>query len=84
MGRYPDYVCEECVERKTTLSGERIEFYNESISGGLVAYRFNIETGKFDIEDTQLSEDPVVLIDGVRCYAAEAHFGGVVIRKEKI
>ena len=84
MRRYPDYVCEVCVERKTTLDGQRVEFYNKSISGGLIAFRFNTETGKFDIEDTQLAQDPVVLIGGVRCYAAEAHFGGIVIRKEKI
>ena len=84
LSRYPDYVCDACESRITDLQGRKVAFYNASISGGLIARRFNPETNKFDIEDKELEKNPVVLIDGIRCYADEAHFGGIVVRKEKI
>lgn len=80
MQRYPDYVCEICVAEVTDLNGELLQFYNESISGGLVAHRKNPVTGKFDVVDPELSANPIVLVKGVKCCAAEAKFGGVVIR----
>ncbi len=81
MSRYPDYVCDSCTERVTDIHGRKVSFTNESIWGGLLAWRQDPDTGKFSIEDKELSESPIVFIDGVRCSAAEAHFGGVVVRK---
>jgi hypothetical protein len=81
MSRYPDYVCDLCEERVVDSLGRKVTFFNQSISGGLVAMRQNLETGKFDIEDPELAENPIVFIDGIQCFAADAHFGGVVIRK---
>lgn len=80
MQRYPDYVCEKCADEVTDIDGRIVQFYNESISGGLVAHRRNPETGKFDIVDAELSANPVVLIRNVKCIAAEAKFGGIVFR----
>ena len=83
MQRYPDYVCESCAVEVTDLNGELVEFYNESISGGLVAHRKNPASGRFDFVDPELSKNPIVIIRNVKCFAAEAKFGGIVFRPYK-
>jgi hypothetical protein len=70
--RYPDHVCEDCVERACDETGRGIRFFNPSLTGGFGAqYR---DTG-------EPRESHLCSIDGVRCRADEARFGGVVVRQ---
>ena len=69
--RYPDYVCDECALRATDEENRPLRFYNESLSGGFAA-RY-ADTG-----EERCSH--VCFIDGVRCWADEAHLGGIVIQ----
>ncbi|MBP6002385.1 MAG: hypothetical protein KA746_03015 [Pyrinomonadaceae bacterium] len=69
--RYPNYVCDECFVRATDEEGRSLSFSNVSLSGGFAAlYR-----------DTHEERDShICYIDEVRCWADEAHFGGIVIQ----
>ena len=72
--RYPNLLCEECSDRTTDEAGNRVAFYNESISGG--CYGEYPETG-------QPYEDRVCYVDGNKCAADEHRFGGIVIQVVK-
>jgi hypothetical protein len=80
--RYPDYVCDVCTEKAVDSEGRRVLFANEGISGGLIAFRAVDRPHELN-EDRELTDNPICFIDGIRCIASEAHFGGVVIRKAK-
>jgi hypothetical protein len=68
--RYPDNVCADCVARAVDETGRRLEF-NTALNGGIRA--------KYaDSGEQRESHD--CFIDGVRCRADEAYFGGVVVR----
>ena len=69
--RYPNYVCRGCCRRTEDSDGRSVDFFNADLSGGFVArYR---DTGEpYDSHECY--------IDGQRCRADEAHFGGIVIR----
>jgi len=69
--RYPDYLCDLCANRVTDEQGHRVEFFNEGLSGG--CYGVVIATG-----EKYLAHD--CYVDGLRCWADEARFGGIVIR----
>jgi hypothetical protein len=72
--RYPDHVCADCVARATDETGRVLRFWNESMSGGFVA----------KYADTGAKRDShVCFVDGVRCRADEAYFGGIVVVKER-
>ncbi len=68
--RYPRHVCRECVEKACSKDGRALTFFNLGIGGGFGAEY--TETGK-----PYLSHD--CYIDGVKCFADEARFGGIVI-----
>jgi hypothetical protein len=68
--RYPDALCAECVKLAVDDRGRALRFYNQSLSGGFEAHR----------EDGTRSTEHVCFVRGVRCWADEAHFGGIVIR----
>lgn len=69
--RYPRAVCAACVRKACDEHGRPLEFFNEGMSGGFVAvYR---DTG-------ELSAGHICFIEGRRCYADEAHLGGVVVQ----
>lgn len=70
--RYPKYICEDCKKRAVNSEGLPVKFFNIDFGGGFVAV-----TIKNDIE--QKSQDHVCFVDGVKCYADEAKFGGVVV-----
>lgn len=70
--RYPKYVCRKCVERVTALDGEKIELF-QSGSLGLFAARY-VASGEEYL-------DHECLIDGVKCVAGVARFGGIVVEK---
>src|SRR5688500_15724090 len=69
--RYPSYVCRDCYQKAVDSSGRALRFYNESFSGGFIA-------NYADTDEDYGSH--VCFIDGVECWADEAHFGGIVIR----
>jgi hypothetical protein len=78
--RYPNYICDACASEMVDENGRAVMFANSDIGGGLIGYRQDKTTRNNWIEDMKLSEDPYFYIREIRCYAAEAHFGGVVSR----
>ncbi|MGZ4467240.1 MAG: hypothetical protein ACXVEU_13805 [Nocardioidaceae bacterium] len=75
VARYPDYLCASCAARALSEDGRPLAFYNVSISGGFVA--------KYADTD-ELADEPTIThiayVDGLRCWADEARFGGIVLR----
>ncbi len=69
--RYPHHLCRKCAALATDKSGRPLEFYNVGISGGFEA-RY-VDSGK-----TRKSH--VCYVNGVKCWADEARFGGIVIQ----
>ena len=69
--RYPRHVCHDCAIKASSQDGRALEFYNESFSGGFIA-KYADNRGEY------LSHD--CYIDGIKCYADEARFGGIVIQ----
>jgi len=67
--RYPDAVCSECYELTVTENGDKIMFGNESIFGGFMSI-VNDKEGTIH----------ECYINGKKCYADEARFGGIVIQ----
>lgn len=68
--RYPRYVCAACVERAVSLNGRPVEFF-ESAGLGDYAARYARTGEDYGEHDC--------LIDGVRCRADVARFGGIVV-----
>jgi hypothetical protein len=68
--RYPKYLCSQCSSRATDAFGRSLEFGNVGLSGGYVAAY--ADTG----EEYPSHE---CFVDGIRCRADEARFGGIVI-----
>lgn len=75
LNRYPDYLCRDCVGRASTEDGRRLDLVNTSAGGGFAA-RY--------ADDGELCEEVtlthVVHVDGIRCWADEARFGGIVVQ----
>ena len=73
--RYPDHVCADCVARATDEAGRPLAFFNATLLGGFgAAYA---DTGeRLPTPD----EEQACHIDGVRCIAREARFGGIVVQ----
>ena len=71
--RYPNYVCHKCLKEHGTYTedGKKITFYNPYIDGGFESL---IEG------DSKPSYCHICFINGVKCYASEARFGGIVIQ----
>lgn len=69
--RYPHAVCFTCVGLATSLDGRPLGFSNLGVSGGFMAYHRDDDT-------TYRSHE--CLIRGVRCWADEAKFGGIVVQ----
>ena len=69
--RYPNYVCWNCQTNypPVTANGDRIEFGNIDASGGFKSI-VNGVTGS----------ESECYINGVKCSAGEARFGGIVIQ----
>ena len=68
--RYPRCVCSECAGKAASQDGRALKFYNLSLSGGFGASY--ADTGEpYDSHDC--------FIDGIKCRADEARFGGIVI-----
>lgn len=71
--RYPRYLCGECAAKSTDESGRPLKFHNQSLSGGFQASY--ADTG-------EPRESHVCFVQGIRCRADEARFGGIVIQTE--
>jgi len=68
--RYPKCICVECGHRATDKAGWQVEFSNESVSGGYVAW----------YRDTREPyESHICYVYGKPCWADEAHMGGIVV-----
>ena len=75
--RYPDAVCADCVGRAVDDRGRPLVFSNlfPASTGGFQALYADTRE-RLDTPD----DECVCFIDGVRCVAREAYFGGVVVR----
>ena len=69
--RYPHYICRECAARATDAQQRLLQFGNTSLSGGFCA--------KYADTDEDYHSH-VCFIDGIKCWADEARFGGIVIQ----
>lgn len=69
--RYQNYICFECCSKAVDDNGRKLGFGNESFSGGFVAWYADTDESR---------ESHICYIDGIECWADEAHMGGVVIR----
>jgi hypothetical protein len=72
--RYPDRLCDDCADRTVDIDGRALNFVNVSLSGGFAAY-FADDKTPADV----ITRDHTVFVDGVRCWADEAYFGGIVL-----
>ncbi len=70
--RYPRYVCPDCADLAADAVGRRLDFYNLGASGGYGAEYLDTHTEYMSHE---------CYIKGIRCWADEARFGGIVIQK---
>ncbi|MBE9506929.1 MAG: hypothetical protein IMY86_02680 [Chloroflexi bacterium] len=73
--RYPTAVCPACVKRAVDEHNRPLRFYNRSLSGGFQA--ICACTGDADTGEERVGHE--CWIDGVRCWADEAHLGGIVV-----
>ena len=73
LPRYPRRVCSTCTAKASDESGRALEFFNTSIGSGFTAYYA-------DSNQTETHPGHICFIDGIRCYADEARFGGIVIK----
>lgn len=72
--RYPQQVCERCAAKASDAYGRRLCFSNRFFTGGIHAfYRDNGAEYRHQI----------CYIDGVKCFANEHRFGGIVIETVK-
>jgi hypothetical protein len=69
--RYPLAVCHKCSNKTATINGDSMSYYNTSPFGG-----FEGINEKTKIKTT----DSLCYIDGHKCYAQEARFGGIVVQ----
>lgn len=69
--RYRRYVCADCDGRSTDETGRLLRFSNEGFSGGFIA--------KYADTD-EVRDSHICFIDGVKCWADEARFGGIIIQ----
>lgn len=68
--RYPRYVCQPCAQKVKSQDGRVLLFANSDPAGGFAA--------TYADGSPYLSHE--CFIDGVRCHADEARFGGIVIQ----
>ena len=72
--RYPNYLCLNCFKRAVSIDGRPLSFSNVSVSGGYIA-KYADTNEPYDSHDCY--------VDGIKCYADEAHMGGNVITLAK-
>ena len=65
--RYPRYLCNTCARQATGPDGRQVEFFDEPVFRG----RF--------VDADEDYHSTIVSVQGVRCRATPAHFGGIVV-----
>jgi hypothetical protein len=70
--RYPKYVCFDCEAKATDENKRPLNFNNTTMLGGGFAAEY-ADTG-------ERREGHICYIDGIKCRADEARFGGIVIQ----
>ncbi len=75
--RYPNYVCPECIAKATDINGNPVLFTNRKPKNRL-QMPFGVQ-GKY-IDKRKSYNSQICYISGIKCYADEAYFGGIVIR----
>ncbi|MHC5778891.1 hypothetical protein [Nostoc sp.] len=70
FSRYPRAVCNTCYSKASDAQGRKLSFFNTSMSGGFEG---------IVSETKEKYESQICYIEGVRCWAEEARFGGIVI-----
>ncbi|MBU0512726.1 MAG: hypothetical protein KKD28_12705 [Chloroflexi bacterium] len=75
VGRYPNYICQECTERVVSVNDRPLKFYNQDIWGGFLAFYADTDEPYYPSQ----THAPC-FIDGVACVATEARMGGIVIQ----
>jgi hypothetical protein len=69
--RYPRYVCSACAAKVEDEAGRRLEITNANSGDGIrIVYA---ATG-------EVRSSRECFVQSIRCWAQEAHFGGVVIQ----
>ena len=69
---YPNYICNSCTKKAKDIDGRQLIFFNLGTGGG---YGAKYVTSNEDY----LSHE--CYINGIKCWADEAKFGGIVIQK---
>ncbi len=69
--RYPRYLCSACAAKAISRDGRPLKFSNEDASGGFIAV--------YADTDEPYDHGHECFVNGVKCYADEARFGGIVI-----
>ena len=72
VSRYPNYVCEDCVDKAVDSEGRPVIFGNTSLLGHGCQGEYR-DTG----EDY---DSNLCFIEGIKCKAEEAYFGGIVVQ----
>lgn len=75
MARYPKYICGDCYGKAADKSGRALSLYNGDHGYGFKAHFTDDNTVAEEVTKSQ-----VVYVDGNRCWADEARFGGVVVQ----
>jgi hypothetical protein len=73
--RYPSYICGHCASKAVDANGRALSFYNADMTGGFEA-RFT-DDGSLAEEVTRTHR---VFVEGKKCVADEARFGGIVLQ----
>jgi hypothetical protein len=68
--RYPNQVCEGCADWACDREGRRLRFSNANLTGGFIA---------FYADTNEKYYGHICYIDGIKCYADEHRFGGIVV-----
>lgn len=71
--RYTNYVCSNCVANATDIHGNKVEYSNVDILGGV---KCTHKCNQNKICECKYE----CYIDGIKCIASEARFGGIVIQ----
>ncbi len=70
--RYPKYFCSTCVAKATDENNRQLKFYNETMMGSGFAAQY--------ADTDEKGESHICYINGIKCRADEARFGGIVIQ----
>lgn len=77
--RYPKYVCDTCAQKTTDAKGRKVSFSSSDIESGDDV--LTISEGCYGFyKDTQKKyRSKICYIQGIKCRADLARFGGIVI-----